>query len=63
VFQKTATPINHKVNDKWYNIGRFYGRENPRKSGNGIFGCIPHGCGALSGSGGVGELRVAEFFF
>ena len=25
------------------------------------FGCILHEAGALSGSGGVGELRVVEF--
>jgi hypothetical protein len=42
-------PVNPKVNDKWYNIRRFYGRENPRKFGNGIFGCIPHGARAYQG--------------
>ena len=28
-----------------------HGRENPRKFRNGIFGCIPHGRGALSVKG------------
>ena len=46
--QKTAMSVTPKVNDKWYNIRPFYGRENPRKFGNGIFGCIPHARGALS---------------
>ena len=32
MFQKTAMPVNPKVNDKWYNIRRFMGektQENP----------------------------------
>ena len=27
MFQKTATPVNPKVNDKWYNIKRFMGEK------------------------------------
>ena len=38
---KTATPVNPKVNDKWYNIRRFMGEKTQENSGMGYSAAYP----------------------
>ena len=40
---KTATPVNPKVNDKWYNIRRFMGEKTQENSGMGYSAAYPTG--------------------
>jgi hypothetical protein len=40
---KTATPVNPKVNDKWYNIRRFMGEKAQENSGMGYSAAYPTG--------------------
>ena len=35
--------------EKWYNILHRYGGKETRRRQNEVFGCIPHGRGALTG--------------
>ena len=41
--QKTATPVNPKVNDKWYNIRRFMGEKTQENSQMGYSAAYPTG--------------------
>ena len=43
MFQKTAMPVNPKVNDKWYNIKRFMGEKTQENSGMGYSAAYPTG--------------------
>ena len=40
---QTATSVNPKVNDKWYNIRRFMGEKTQENSGMGYSAAYPTG--------------------
>ena len=56
--QKTATPINPKVNDKWYNIRRFMGEKTQENSVMGYSAAYPTGRERIVQSKGVGLMKV-----